>query len=605
LTVEKIFLEDLFMSDFKKETIYFIVIDRFFDGDPDNNKGKEDELFDETKTDWFKYWGGDIRGIIKKLDYLKGMGISAIWITPVFHQIDCAIGKEGQKIAPYHGYWAKDFKRIDEHIVDTDDDISAFKHNKTVFDELIKEMHKRGMKLILDIVCNHSSPHIEGGRGELYDDGVLIASYDEDKGDWYHHLGEVRNWNDLSQVQNSDLCGLSDFNEESYSYRQYIKESMKMWLSKGVDAFRVDTVKHMPIWFWQEFTTDMLTHKPGTFMFGEWFQGGVWDSNSVNFANKSGMTIIDFSLRQAVDDVFARNYYQGFQEIVDVLNRDGEFIDANELITFVDNHDMPRFLSVKNDPERLRLSIDFIMVARGIPCIYYGSEQYLHNDTNLGNDPYNRPMMEKWEITTPNYKDITKLSKLRRENPAVQKGSTFHHYVSSDIYVFSRSYMGNYCFVAINKGDQAWVKISGCPLPDGIYKEIITEKEISMQKGNVQLLLEKNDFQVFSFITNPISANTIINFHLNGYKTTYGENVYITGDCDELGKWDKEKAIKLEYINSGTWSIDIPFDKSRGKFINYKYLLKGSDKLLRENSIGRKKFVPQKGYEIWKDIWGF
>ena len=106
------------MNDFRKQTIYFIVIDRFFDGNPENNSGKNPELFDSTKTDWWKYWGGDIRGIINKLDYLQAMGITAIWITPVFDQIDHVISPDGVKMAPYHGYWAKDFKRLDEHLVD-------------------------------------------------------------------------------------------------------------------------------------------------------------------------------------------------------------------------------------------------------------------------------------------------------------------------------------------------------------------------------------------------------------------------------------------------------------------------------------------------------
>jgi cyclomaltodextrin glucanotransferase len=593
------------MFDYRGETIYFILIDRFFDGDPENNKGKEDDMFDPSKTDWFKYWGGDIRGIIKKLDYLKSMGVSSIWITPVFDQIDHTVDTDGIKIAPYHGYWAQDFKRIDEHLVDKDDDIYAFKNNKTVFDELIKQMHKRGMKLILDIVCNHSNPNFEGGRGELYDDGKLIASFDTDKGDWYHHLGDVRNWNDLSQVQMNDLCGLSDFNEESFAYRQYIKESMKIWLDKGVDAFRIDTVKHMPIWFWQEFTTDMYSHKPDIFMFGEWFQGGVYDSNSINFANNSGMSILDFSLRQAIENVFARNYYQGFQEIVEVLNRDGEFSCANELITFIDNHDMPRFQSINNDPERLRLALDLIMVMRGIPCIYYGAEQYLHNDTNFGNDPYNRPMMEKWDTDTKIYKDISVLAKLRKENPAIQKGSTFHHFSGQDRYAFSRRYMGNACFVAINKGERDWITVSGCPLPDGIYKDVLSDREIKVANGETQLLLEKNDIQVFTYTVEPLQADMVIQFHLNGYKTFIGENIFVTGDCDELGNWNKDKAVKLEYINFNTWAIDIPFDTSRNKFINYKYFVGNNDKITRENTIGRKNLVPKKGYEVWKDKWHY
>jgi cyclomaltodextrin glucanotransferase len=479
------------MIDFRSETIYFILTDRFFDGDESNNKGKTDELFDPTKTDWFKYWGGDLRGIIKKLDYLKNMGITAIWITPVFHQIDHAIDANGTKMTAYHGYWAQDFKRIDEHLVDSDDDIQAFKNNDTVFDELIAALHKRKMKLILDIVCNHSNPHAEGGFSELYDDGKLIASYSEDNGSWFHHMGDVRNWNDLSQIQSNDLCGLSDFNEESIDFRNYIKESIKLWLGKGVDALRVDTVKHMPIWFWQEFTTDMYMYKPKIFMFGEWFQGGVFDKESVCFENRSGMSILDFSLRQAIENVFAKNYYQGFQEIVEVINRDGEFINANELVTFIDNHDMPRFLSINNSPERLRLAVDLIMTARGIPCIYYGTEQYLHNDSNYGNDPYNRPMMDKWDTTTRIYQDVSKLAKLRKKNIAIQKGVTFNHYVSPNNYAFSRAYMGNVCFVAINKGQSEWIKLQGCPLPNGLYKDELSEKEIQVFNGEVGIFRGK------------------------------------------------------------------------------------------------------------------
>jgi len=591
------------MLDFRNETIYFIVIDRFFDGDLKNDMAKDSDMFDKTKTDWWKYWGGDLRGIIKKLDYLKEMGITAIWITPVFDQIDHGIGETGHKMAPYHGYWAKDFKRIDKHLVDKDDDIRVFKNNNTVFDELIKELHKRGMKLILDIVCNHSNPHTAGGRGDLYDDGKLIASYEEDKHNWYHHVGGVENWNDPEQVQRGDLCGLSDFNEESYDYRQYIKESMKLWLSKGVDAFRVDTVKHMPVWFWQEFTTDMLTYKPDIFMFGEWFLGGVYDSLSINFSNNSGMSMLDFSLRQAIEDVFAKNYYQGFYEIVEVLNKDGAFDNANELVTFVDNHDMPRFLSIRDDKDRLRLAINFIMTARGIPCIYYGTEQYLHNDNNGGNDPFNRPMMESWDTSTPIYKDISVLAQLRKINPAVQKGTMFHNYVTSDIYAFSRFYMGNSCLVAINRGNEELITVSQCHLPDGLYKDILSDREIQVQNGVTELYLDKNDFQVYSFIAEPLKGDTIITFQINGYSTSMGENVYVTGDCPELGSWDYAKAPRLEYISSNTWALDIPFDESKNDFIHYKYFVKSDDELIRENTIGRERLVPNKGNVIWKDKW--
>jgi len=593
------------MTDFTKETMYFIVTDRFYDGETNNNLGKENEMFDETKTDWNKHWGGDLRGIIKKLDYLKGMGITAIWITPVFEQIDHVIGGEGKKYAPYHGYWAKDFKRIDRHLVDKDEDIRVFQSDDTEFDELIKEMHKRDMKLVLDIVCNHSNPHVEGGRGELFDDGKLLASYHTDTNNWYHKYGGVSNWNDLSQVQNNDLCGLADFNEESYHYRNYIKESIKMWLGKGVDALRVDTVKHMPIWFWQEFTTDIMSKYPDIFIFGEWFQGGIYDPVSVNFANRSGMSMLDFSLRQALENVFAKNYYQGFNEIVDVINRDGELLSANELVTFIDNHDMPRFLSVNGDNERMRLALDLIMVARGTPCIYYGSEQYLHNDSNYGNDPYNRPMMDKWDTSTQVYKDISKLSKVRRTNPAVQKGSTLHNFVSTDAYIFERKYVGNICLAAVNKGAKQTVKLNNLSLEDGKYKDVLNNKELIVSNGCAEIVLDQNDFQVYSIINRDIcnESDTFVEFHLNGYKTSFGEELYVTGDCAELGNWDVEKAVKLEYVNTNTWTMQVPIIDSKDKFINYKYFVKNNGKLTRENAIGRNRYIINTKKQIWKDLW--
>src|SRR5262249_44998477 len=142
------------------------------------------------------------------LDYLHRMGISGIWLTPVFDQVDSVV-QMAVPMAPYHGYWAKDFKRIDEHLVEHPDHVRVFSRSDTIFDRLIADMHGRGMKLILDVVCNHSNPTTPGARGELYDDGWKLASYDEDKGQWYHHAGEVKDWGNLDEVQSKSFAGLS------------------------------------------------------------------------------------------------------------------------------------------------------------------------------------------------------------------------------------------------------------------------------------------------------------------------------------------------------------------------------------------------------------
>lgn len=593
------------MLDMRDRTMYFILTDRFFDGDPGNDIGKNDELFDPEHKNWYKYWGGDLQGIIKKLDYLDGMGIGAIWITPVFDQIDYALSDQGHLMTGYHGYWAQDFKRIDEHLVEKPEDVRVFASDDTVFDRFIREMHALDMHLVLDVVCNHSNPHILGGSGELYDDGVLLSTYREDIQGWYHHFGDVQNWQDLRQVQTRDLCDLSDFDEDSISFRNYIKTAIKMWLSKGVDALRVDTVKHMPLWFWQEFTGDLLSTYPKLFMFGEWFMGGVYDDASVEFANKSGMSMIDFSLQQAIDKVLAFDDYEGFNHIVNVLAQDGKYNSATELVTFVDNHDMPRFLSKRNDPERLRMAVDFILTARGIPCLYYGTEQLLHNDTNWGNDPYNRPMMETWKTDTPIYEDVKKLSRLRRMNPAVQKGAMLTRYLTRDLYVFSRTYMGNVCLVGMNKGNAEKIPLINIPLPDGTYKDVLGGASLTVKAGEAQMSLPRNGVCVYSYITAPVTGQAVICLQVNGYATEYGEDVYVTGDCPELGEWDVCKAVRLDFINSNTWCADIPFNESCGKFIRLKFLVKKDGQIKRESGIGHLRLLPKDGYEVWKINWAY
>lgn len=428
-------LEFLYTRDieFRQETIYFIVVDRFHDGDSANNAGPNPELYDPEGKDWGKYWGGDLQGVIDKLDYLKDMGVTAVWLTPLFEQVEALFVEQ----AAIHGYWTKDFKRLNPRFIAKGDNPSVNQTQETkdtVFDKLVDELHQRKMKLVLDIVCNHSNPDFSGKKGELYDDGVKIADFNDDKDNWYHHYGEVQNWEDEWQVQNCELSGLATFNENNIAYRSYIKSAIKQWLDRGVDALRVDTVKHMPIWFWQEFTADILTHRPDVFIFGEWIYSDPRNDLSVEFVNESGMTILDFGLCVAIREVLGQGAEAGFQLIQDVLNLDHRYYGATELITFIDNHDMPRFQSLNADRQMLRLAINLIMTSRGIPCLYYGTEQYLHDDTEGGNDPYNRPMMEKWDTDSPIYRDVRLLSGLRRLNPAISMGSQWQKYLTADVY---------------------------------------------------------------------------------------------------------------------------------------------------------------------------
>lgn len=202
----------------------------------------------------------------------------------------------------------------------------------------------------------------------------------------------------------------------------------------------------MPIWFWQEFNADIQNHKPDIFIFGEWIYSSPHDDRSVEFANNSGMTILDFGLCMAIRQALGTWDVGGFHLVQEVLDLDYRYDGATELVTFIDNHDMHRFQTLNPDPECLRLAVVLLMTSRGIPCLFYGTEQYLHNDTNGdsnpygNNDPYNRPMMVNWDTNTPLYREIRLLSGLRRLNPAVSLGSQWQKYLTPDVYCYSRRY---------------------------------------------------------------------------------------------------------------------------------------------------------------------
>ena len=600
------------MRPFNDSVLYFIVVDRFMNSDPANDNGRNPEAFDTTHKDWYKYWGGDLKGVIDKLDYIKELGCSSVWLTPLFDQADGLVDVEGRGIAAYHGYWAKDFKRLDEHLASSEKDIRLFASKDTVVDRLVTEMHARDMRLTLDIVCNHSSPAHRpdmGGRpvkGEIYDDGKLLTSYENDKLGWYHRNGGVSDWENKEQVEDSELCGLADFDESRIGYRTYIKDAMKLWLNKGADALRVDTVKHMPLWFWQEFVSDMHFHKPGLFIFGEWFQGGCFDRLSVEFANKSGMGMLDFGLQRALEDCLAKGADDGFNLVDRVFALDPIFDDVRHLVTFLDNHDMPRFMSAGATQARVDLGLALILVCRGTPCIYYGTEQYLHNDTNGGADPYNRPMMEDWDTGTPAFRTVKKLAKVRRENPAVQQGSHRTKLVTPDVYAFTRVYRGNCCLAVFNRGPETQLALENIELPGGIYKDVLSDRAVTVKDGRIDGLSMGTDTAFVIAYSAPLreKAPLEITFLLNGFKSAYGQRVKVTGNCPELGNWDLARAFPLEFINGNMWLGHLPVKESAGKKIAYKFVVEDEDgKVLYENRPAHFRLLEKEGAMEFQHPW--
>ena len=521
-------------AEFRNEVIYFIVVDRFYDGNP-RNTGTRSDLNDPHRQDWNKYWGGDLEGILNKLPYLEQLGVTAVWLTPLFEQVEAAF--EGE--APLHGYWARDFKRINPRWVNDPLEVRLFTRNDTVFDRLVAELHQRKMKLVLDFVCNHSSPKTDLGKGQLYDDGRLVADFDNDFEHWYHHYGEITDWQDEWQVQNREFKTLAMFNENNVKYRRYIKEAIQLWLDKGVDALRIDTCKHMPLWFWQEFSSHLKLYHPGVFIFGEWMDSHPTNPASVHFANQAGFSILDFGFCHAIRQCFGKKDPLGFGCVQDVLDLDGKYRAATELVTFFENHDMPRLLTWNDNYLALEMATALVLTSRGVPCLYYGSEHYLHNDTDGGEDPYNRPMMESWSTDSSLFRLIQILSAERRRNQAVQWGGQWPKLVEADLYVALRRYHDQRLLIVLNKGPDRLIRVPSVEMPNGVHRCILTGNQISVVGGALEdVWVNTGAIWVIS-VTGPIiQAPVIVNYQANSVPTRPGEWVAVSGSCPELGEWD-------------------------------------------------------------------
>lgn len=591
--------------DFRAETLYFIVLDRFHNGDPDNDLGDNPECSDPTRQNWLRYWGGDLQGVLDKLDYLTSIGVSAIWISPIFEQIDAVADDQGRFAAPYHGYWTKDFKRIDEHLLPRAEWGRPFSDWSTLFDRLLTAAHERGIRVLLDVVCNHTSAGAPGApKGELYDDGVFLTSYDDDRLGWYNRHGPIHDWNSPHDLAKGELRGLADLNEDVWTFRRYITEAMADWLARGVDGFRLDAVKHMALSFWQEFTATMRKRKPEVILFGEWSGIGHWDTAGTHFVNASGMSVLDFSFQYAALDVLCHR--QHWKRFTDMLRHDHVYDDATELVTFIDNHDMPRLLSVGLPSAHLPLALALLMTSRGVPCVFYGTEQALHDDTGGGDDPWNRPMMERWDTNAAGARVLAILARLRRRSLAVQRGLTRELYVGQDIFAYVRSYHRSAVLVIINRGERAPVRLENVALPDGRYQDLLgaLAAPVLVDKEAVTLEVPKDAAIVLEHHEPLPAARTTIVVRLNGYTSRYGERLMIMGDAPEIGRWDPMGAVPLYYVNGNLWTGDLHFNESAGSEVLYRFaVIDAAGAIRHEDCLPRQRRVPEQGVLSWKDRW--
>ena len=462
-------------ADLKTGFIYQVMLDRFFNSDTSNDNPPGDQgLNDPTHSNWKLYWGGDLKGLAEKIPYIAGMGASAIWISPPVENVTTPLdyGDGNGPQAGYHGYWATDDYRIDPHLGTWAD-----------FDALVGAAHQHGLKLLVDFAANHSNPRELGQFGALSKDGTIQAAYNNDPNGWFHHTPSVADYNDQYALEYQSLFDLADLAQENPAVDAYLKGAVAQFVAHGVDGFRFDAVKHMPgpTGGWLRTLADSIEAAGPHYLTGEWQTTDPTDltyPGAVRFANNSGISLLNFPVYNAIDDAYGKSALTGPAEIDSVLQTEGkDFTWLNDQPNFIDNHDFPRFLSVNGSHDAMHAALAVAMTIPGIPIVYYGTEQYLHNDTLGGGDPYNRPMMTSFDTSTPAYQLLHCLGALRASNPALAYGTYQALHLSHALYIYQRQFGQNVVVVAVNdSNDPVTVKPGQSALPPGAYHDYLNGK---------------------------------------------------------------------------------------------------------------------------------
>ncbi len=463
----------------RNQNIYQIITDRFYNGDTANDVAG---LPNFNASNGGQAHGGDFKGIERKLDYIQALGATAIWISPVLKNAN----------GDYHGYAATDFYAVNPRM-----------GSLAELQSLTREAQKRGILVICDVVVNHGSTWVDSGdtgwpnfsltgynlrynsAGQQYaapfDNATLQAQFGgTNLNNIFHNNGTTQNWSDATQVELGELLSLDDFRTESTYVRQKMKEIWSYWINTvGFDAYRLDTVKHVEMGFWDDWSPAMRTvaqaaDKPNFFQFGEIFDGSDAKVGSYTGTKTSGIykmeSVLDYPLYYQVGSVFATatgatGAIEGRYNNLTTANYDASSLDS--LVLNLDNHDNPRFLAATGSTTaRLEMALVFMYTTRGIPSLYYGTEQ----DFNGGADPNNREDMfdggfeqgpsvgDNFNMTHPRFKLVAKLNNLRRLYPALRTGTQQFLWVNwsaPGLLAYARRLSNEEVFVVMNTATTA------------------------------------------------------------------------------------------------------------------------------------------------------
>lgn len=420
--------------DWDEAVVYFMMTDRFFDGNESNNTASGADTYGKNNPGL--YHGGDFAGVTAKLDYLQDLGVNTIWLTPIVENVKgVAVTDEGKEDVPYnaayHGYWASDFTKLNPTLGTTEE-----------FETMISEAHKRGMRIMVDIVVNHAGYGSESTFADMLRDKSISE-------------GDIKSW------QN----GLPDFATENADVRAKLVEWQTSWMKDyGVDYFRVDTVKHVDSTTWAALKNSTTEVNPSFKMIGEYYGAG-YASNGSTLGTGQMDADLDFDFNDQ-----ATSFVSGNISSVEsfLSSRNTALNNAYMTGQFLSSHDENGFkASLMNGKQYTEdkataaalVAATLQLTAKGIPVIYYGEEVGL---SGLNNYPYNTNRYDmdfskatKDNVTYQHYKNLLSIRNAYTDVFARGSRKVVASSNEEGYDVVSRSYGGTTLYVGMNIKDTA------------------------------------------------------------------------------------------------------------------------------------------------------
>ncbi len=434
------------------DVIYLIMPDRFADGDPGNNQppGAAPGTYDRARAK--TYHGGDLKGIQQHLPYLKELGVTALWLTPLYDNDDST--------SDYHGYGAVDEYAVEDHFGTMKD-----------YQQLVAAAHQLGLKVLLDMVPNHVGPKHPWATSQPAPNWLHGTVEHHLNTDYYYP--PITDPHAVKANYESALEGwfanvLPDLAQENPLVAEYLVQNALWWAeSGGIDGFRIDTFPYVPRTFWAYYHHGLFSTYPHFFTVGEIYNSdptvtSYWAGGQVGFDGvDTGLTTpFDFPMNSAIREVVAHG--ASAKKIVEVLRQDRLYPHPELLVTFIGNHDMKRFLTdADGSPEKLKLAFSMLATLRGIPQLYYGDEIGMTGGADPDNrhdfpggfpgDAHNAFLAsgrspEEQEI----FSHVQSLLRLRQQHAALRQGRQWHVGWDDTYYAFVRETGDEKLLVVLN-----------------------------------------------------------------------------------------------------------------------------------------------------------